>query len=35
VDVVAGGCPMMFCGKIDPAHRCIRWILGVVGKLPE
>jgi len=35
VEVVAGGCPMMFCGKIDPAHKCFRWVLRMTGKLPD
>jgi predicted CoA-binding protein len=34
VEVLAGGCPMMFCGKVDPAHRCFRWWLGVTKRLP-
>jgi predicted CoA-binding protein len=35
VEVLAGGCPLMFCGKVDPAHKCIRWLLGMTGKLPD
>jgi hypothetical protein len=35
VEVLEGGCPMMYCGKVDPAHACIRWVLGVMGKLPR
>jgi predicted CoA-binding protein len=35
VEVLAGGCPMMFCGKVDPAHKCMRWVLRVTGKLPD
>ena len=31
--VLAGGCPMMFV-QPDPAHRCMRWVLGVTGGLP-
>jgi len=31
VEVIAGGCPMMF---LDFGHKCMRWILGVMGKLP-
>jgi predicted CoA-binding protein len=34
VTVIAGGCPMMFCDPVDPAHRCMRWLLRVTAKLP-
>ena len=33
IQVVGGGCPMMFCGPVDPAHRCVRWLLGLTGGL--
>lgn len=33
LNVIAGGCPLMFL-KPDVAHRCMRWVLGVTGKLP-
>ncbi|MBK8477371.1 MAG: CoA-binding protein [Opitutaceae bacterium] len=33
--LIPGGCPAMFCAPIDPAHRCFRWILGLLGKLPQ
>ena len=32
--VLDGGCPMMFIEPVDIGHRCIRWVLGVTGKLP-
>ena len=35
VAVLDGGCPMMFLEPVDVAHKCIRWVLGVTGKLPE
>lgn len=35
VEVLAGGCPMMFCGKVDPGHKCMRWILGLTRHLPD
>jgi uncharacterized protein len=35
IPVIAGGCPMMFLEPVDLGHRCMRWILGVAGKLPE
>jgi predicted CoA-binding protein len=34
VTVIAGGCPMMYCDPVDPAHRCMRWLLRVTAKLP-
>jgi predicted CoA-binding protein len=35
ISVLDGGCPMMFLEPVDPAHRCFRWILGALGKLPD
>jgi predicted CoA-binding protein len=35
IDVIAGGCPMMYVGDADLGHRCMRWILEKMGKLPE
>ncbi len=32
IQVIAGGCPMMF---LEFGHKCMRWLLGVMGKLPE
>lgn len=32
VQVIAGGCPLMY---FDFAHKCMRGILGVMGKLPN
>jgi uncharacterized protein len=34
IRVIAGACPMMFLEPVDVAHRCMRWLLGVTGKLP-
>lgn len=34
ISVIAGACPMMFCQPVDFGHKCMRWILGVTGKLP-
>ena len=28
VEVLAGGCPMMFAEPVDLGHRCMRWMLG-------
>ncbi len=33
--VIPGGCPMMYCDPPDWGHRCMRWVLGVVGGLPK
>ena len=33
VRVIVGGCPMMYCGRVDVAHRCMRWILDVRGRI--
>jgi len=30
--VIDGGCPMMF---FDFGHKCMKWVLGAMGKLPE
>jgi hypothetical protein len=32
IQVIAGGCPMMF---IDPFHKCLKFVLGAVGRLPQ
>ncbi|MDX1436707.1 MAG: CoA-binding protein [Anaerolineales bacterium] len=32
VAVIPGGCPMMF---LDFTHKCMKWVLGVAGRLPE
>ncbi len=34
IDVIPGGCPMMFFESADVGHRCMRWFLGITGKLP-
>jgi len=28
IHCIVGGCPMMYVGPVDPAHRCMRWLLG-------
>lgn len=32
IEIIAGGCPLMF---LDFGHKCMRWVLGVMGRLPE
>lgn len=34
ISVIPGGCPLMFCAPVDIGHRCMRWVLGVTGRLP-
>jgi len=34
LDVIAGGCPLMFGEQADFGHKCMHWLLGVTGKLP-
>ena len=34
ISVIAGGCPMMYGEGVDFGHTCMRWILGLAGKLP-
>jgi hypothetical protein len=34
INVIAGACPMMFSTGADFGHKCLKWILGVTGKLP-
>jgi predicted CoA-binding protein len=35
IEVIPGGCPMMFCGPVDFGHKCMRWWLRLTGKLPR
>ena len=35
IEPIVGGCPMMFCGKVDPFHRCTRWLFGLTGRVPR
>jgi predicted CoA-binding protein len=34
ISVIAGACPMMYGDDVDMGHRCMRWILGLTGRLP-
>ena len=31
IKVIAGGCPMMY---FDPFHKCMKWVLDKMGRLP-
>ena len=35
IDLIAGACPMMFGDGVDFGHRCMRWFMGVSGRLPS
>jgi hypothetical protein len=35
INVIPGGCPMMFCPPVDFGHKCMRWILRLTGGLPK
>lgn len=35
ITVIAGACPMMYCQPVDFGHKCLRWMLGMFGKLPD
>lgn len=35
ITVIAGACPMMYCQPVDFGHKCLRWMLGIFGKLPH
>ncbi|MCB0288586.1 MAG: CoA-binding protein, partial [Calditrichaeota bacterium] len=35
INVIPGGCPMMFCEPVDVAHKCMRWVLGFTGGIPK
>ena len=31
---IVGGCPFMYCEPVDPAHRCMRWLLRWWHRVP-
>jgi predicted CoA-binding protein len=35
VKPIVGACPLMYCGPVDPAHRCFRWWLKLRGRAPK
>jgi predicted CoA-binding protein len=35
ISVIAGACPMMYGEGVDFGHTCMRWILGLTGRLPK
>jgi len=34
VTPIVGGCPLMYCRPVDPAHRCFRWWLRLRRRIP-
>lgn len=34
VTPIVGGCPLMYCQPVDPAHRCFRWWLRLRRRVP-
>ena len=34
ITVIAGACPMMYGERVDIGHTCMRWMLGITGRLP-
>ncbi len=35
IDVIPGGCPMMYCSNADMGHRFMRWLQSLTGSLPK
>jgi len=35
IRVIPAGCPMMFDGKVDFGHKCIRFFMNLTGGLPK
>jgi predicted CoA-binding protein len=34
VELIAGGCPMMYAEPVDFGHKCMKWMMRVSGQLP-
>ena len=35
IQVIPGGCPLMYAGASDPIHKTMRWVFRLVGRLPK
>ncbi len=35
IEPIVGGCPMMFCGKVDGGHACMRFVFQWLGRVPR
>jgi len=33
IRAIVGGCPMMYCGSVDPFHACMRWWYTLRGRI--
>lgn len=34
IEPIVGGCPLMYCRPVDPAHRLLRWWLHLLHRVP-
>lgn len=34
IEPIVGGCPLMYCGSVDPVHGCMRWWLRLRRRVP-
>ena len=34
IEPIVGGCPLMYCGPVDPGHRFFRWWLRLQRRVP-
>ena len=35
IDPIVGGCPLMYCPPVDIGHRCFRWWLLLIRRIPS
>jgi hypothetical protein len=35
ITAIVGGCPLMFCPPVDMAHRCMKWLFQLTGRVPR
>lgn len=35
MEAIVGGCPLMYCGNVDPFHRCMCAVLRWSGRVPS
>lgn len=35
IHCIVGGCPLMYCDPVDVGHKCMRWLLGLRGRVPR
>lgn len=35
IEVIPGACPLMYCAPVDFGHKCMRWMLGAMRRLPS